>query len=162
MSTRGWESAIADPLGVDRLGSATIEHDEAADGDPAAIERELCSTSPQRGDDAAPIGVAAVDRGLDQRALRDDARGDARLIRVRGAVHGDAKVASRALGIGDELLGEQVADREQRGLECRRPHSSPRRSSAPPAAPLASRMHESLVDVSPSTVTQLKVLSVDA
>ena len=40
------------------------------------------------------------------------------------------------------------------------PQLEPSANSAPPAAPLASRMHESLVDVSPSTVTQLKVLSV--
>ena len=107
----------ADPLGVDRFGGAAIEHDQAADGDTAAIEGEGRAAPAQRGDDAAPVGIAAVDGGLDERALGNDTRRDTGLVRVGGPVHRDAKVPCRALGVGDELLGERITDLEERAFE---------------------------------------------
>ncbi len=106
MSMRGLRQRATHEVVVDGLGRSAIEHHDAADRDPAAIERERGAAAAERGDDAAPVRVAAMHRRLHQRALRDDPCGDTGLLAVGSAVDGDAEVPCRALGVGDKLLGQ--------------------------------------------------------
>src|SRR3989441_1145872 len=110
----------------------------------------------ERHHDPTPVGVLAVDRGLDQRRVRDGTRRDQRVSPARGAAHGDRHQFRRALAVGHEHAGELRHHRLEpaRGLG-----ETPR---APPwrgafwASPCASPATVSPVDWSESTVVRLK------
>ena len=113
----------------------------------AAVERRGAG----RGEDAAPVRVAPVQRGLHERRRRDPARDRLRLVGGRGAGDADLRDDGRALAVGDDLRGELGADVVERGGE--------RVVVALPEAPFASRSTASFVEHSPSTEIALKLRS---
>src|SRR4029077_7747561 len=60
---------------VDVAPGTALEHHEPTHRQVEAIERQLGATVAERADYPAPVGVAAVDRRLDQARRRDRARG---------------------------------------------------------------------------------------
>src|SRR4029077_18565929 len=58
-------------LQVGVAGPAVGEHCDIPDAHRAAVEGEAGPAAPHGGDDASPVGIASVDRGLHQRAARD-------------------------------------------------------------------------------------------
>jgi hypothetical protein len=79
---------------------------DAADRDLQAIAIGLLAGLADRHDDAAPIGVARRDRGLDQRRVADgEANPPRRPVRGR-AGHRDRDELLRALAVAHDLLGE--------------------------------------------------------
>ena len=106
--------------------------------------------------DAPPVRVAPVPRALHQLALGDLPRAGARL--VVGERAGDAHLHDLgvALGVADHLLGQVEADRR------RPPALNAAGSAGGPAAPEASRITVSLVDVHPSVDMALKLSATPA
>src|SRR5207302_9979032 len=84
-------------IGVD--GAARVEDGAPADRHPAAVEHELGAAAPHRRNDAPPVGIAAVDRGLHQRAPGHGAGREPRLDDVHGAANLDPEVTGRALAV---------------------------------------------------------------
>ena len=108
------------------------------------------SARPTACDDAAPVRVAAVQRGLDQRRVGDRAR---RALDVRpvAAAHDDAADALGALAVAGDLDAPAgAAARRAPGRRSARPRTRARRRRR--EAPEHIRIAVSLVDSWPSTV----------
>ena len=138
--------------------AAVARHPGAADGDAQLVAVGRLAGLADRHDDAAPIGVLAGDRGLHQRRIGDG--------------HGDA--VGRP---GADRAGDVDLDQFLRALAVARDHAAPGPAAprpapgqspsarAPPSAgtrgcfawPVAKSSTVSLVEVSLSTVMQLKV-----
>ena len=135
----------------------TVDEDRhVADPDRRVVENE-CGAGPSgRGDEPAPVRIAAVNRRLDQRRIGDGPRRQPGVSARRGAgdAHGDE--LGRALAATHDLAREMAGNRVE---ALRETPGSSSRSTATPEAPDASRNTQSLVEHSPSTVIALNVSS---
>ena len=107
------------------------------------------SAAADRLHDAAPVGVAAVQRGLDQRRVGDRARHRLDAAPV-AAAHDDAPDALGALAVADDVQRELAQQRVERLAEAQLVLGL--RRDATPLAPEAIRITVSLVESWPSTV----------
>ena len=118
-----------------------------------AVAVGLLAGLADRHDDAAPIGVARRERGLDQRRIADREPDAPRRPRRRRAGHLDGDEFLRALAVAHDLLRQVDHHRVERAAEIAEPAIARARHAAG-AAPCRSRTaaRVSLVEVSPSTV----------
>ena len=112
------------------------------------------------GENAAPVGIAAGESGLDQRRSGDGFRDSARGGFGFRAAHFDFDHALRAFAVGDDLQRERAADFFECGGERAMRRVAGLDRCGAPAAPLARTSSVSLVEVSPSTLMELKVREV--
>ncbi len=114
-----------------------------------------------RHDDAAPIGVARGERGLDQRRIADREADLPRRPVTFGAGDVDRDELAGALAVARDLLREIDHHAAQRLAEAARGPDRPASVTAAFLAwPVAHSSTVSLVEVSPSTVMQLNDTSV--
>jgi hypothetical protein len=111
------------------------------------------------GEDAAEVGVGREEGGLDQRRVGDGVADRLALGGVAAAFDLDGDELGGAFAVAHDGLG-QFGATEVTASASRRPSALSSDSiSALPAVPEAISMKESLVEVSPSTVMQLKLRS---
>ena len=124
-----------------------------ADHDVRLVDVGVVRALPDGHRHPSPIRVGAVDRGLHERRV-DDRLGDSLRLRVvTSAVDAHREQLRRALAVTRDLAGQREGD----GVRAR-PRARSR--STGPAAPLAMIAAVSLVDVSVSTLTALRVRSI--
>ena len=142
-------------------GMPVLEEHDAADRAPSrAIDVERDAGPAGRGDDAAPVGIAAVDGGLHERRVGDRLAPPAAHRRSsRAPVTRDRDRAWSRLRRRARCPAPARGDTCEQPVEQRR-IAAPRRSSTP-LAPLASAKTQSLVEHSPSTVMALNVSRAD-
>ena len=96
---------------------AVFEDGFGADPDAGAVGGEVGSAAAGGGEEAAPVGVAGGPGGLAERAVGDGA-GDRAGVGVGGGsadVEGDD--VGDAFAVGDDLVGERLADLGECGVE---------------------------------------------
>ena len=124
-----------------------------------ALERERRAGRPGDRDQPAPVRIAAVNRGLDERRVGDRPRRQPRVV-VRCARPMTRTVTSLVAPSPPRTM--PIASGSQAAVQrCRRAAASRSRSASTPVAPFASAKTQSLVEHSPSTVMALKVSSTD-
>src|ERR1035437_1496684 len=96
---------------------AVVEDDRGAHGHGQLVQHQLRAGAAEGGDNAAPVGIAAVDGGLDQIGAGDGARQGAGVGFAGGADDGDGEHLSGALAVAGALLAEVNADLLQGHLE---------------------------------------------
>jgi hypothetical protein len=96
-------------LGAILRGGAGPAHPHAVDRDVDRVGFEERVRGAHGGEDAAPVRVVAEQRGLDQVVAGDRAADRDRVVLVLRADDLDGDLFGRALGVGEQLLGEVVA-----------------------------------------------------
>src|ERR1043165_4942267 len=96
---------------------AVADERDRAGAQRDALDREARAAAADGGEDAAPVRVAAVQRGLDQRRGGDGVRGEPGIALGAGAAHDELHHARRAFAVADDHPGELAADVIERALE---------------------------------------------
>src|SRR5689334_20590965 len=98
-------------------GLAVGDERDVASGERDAADGEARAAAADRGEDAAPVRVAAVQRGLDQRRGGHGVRGELSVARAAGAADFELHHARGPFAVADYHPGEVAADFVERGLE---------------------------------------------
>src|SRR5206468_12043192 len=98
-------------------GAAAFRHPHVAQEDVHAIDVQLHAGPAHRGQDAAPVRVAAVERGLYQGRVGDDAGDAVRVRRVPRALDADLGHAGRALAVAHDHLRDAAGGLREGGAE---------------------------------------------
>src|SRR5947209_13200888 len=107
----------ADPRGIERSRRARIEHHDLADPHGGSRGIDPRARASRRREDAAPVRIGAMDRGLHEIRCRYRPRGPLRILVGDGPSHHHFEDARHPFAIGDDLSGERFAERTHRPLE---------------------------------------------
>ena len=142
---------------VEGIFAAAAADFDSRERDIGALEIECDAGASGGGEDAAPVGIGAGEGGFYQRRIRDGAR-DLLAARSVGAPRTSISITCCAPSPSSTICKrEGHADEFQRGAEIFPVVICASLILRAPDAPLASSVTVSLVEVSPSTVMELKV-----
>src|SRR5438105_4395539 len=96
---------------------AVRDERDVAGGERDTADGEARAAAADRGQDASPVRIAAVQRGLDQRRGGDGVRGELRVARAAGAADFELHYARGAFAVADDHPSEVAADFVQGVLE---------------------------------------------